>query len=205
MVLDHCPQGHRHYARSLNRLAGDLYARFEQSENIDDINEAVYLSRIALSVCDDDGERSFFLGVLSYTLRLRFHHLRSPDDINECISLNREALSLRPPGHPGHQRYLNKLINALKVRYDFSGSITDQEEARQLYQATHNLRTMQSSALPPPSQHSDENLDLGRGRAGHTSGQEEPRQRPIESLSSDQQVRALLPKPTLSKNKRLLI
>jgi len=50
MVLRLCPQGHRHHARSLSRLAGDLSARFEQSDNINDINEAVCLTREALSL-----------------------------------------------------------------------------------------------------------------------------------------------------------
>jgi len=193
MILDFCPRGHQYHARSLNRLAGDLYTRFEQSSNISYINEAVHLSREALAECSGDGERSFFLSVLSYTLKLRFHRFRSLDDINECISLNREALSLRPPGHPGRQKSLNNLARALKARYDQYGNITDSEEAMHLDRVAHDLRSENTRAPPPSSQHSEEYLDIGRGQASCAPETEPDKQRPpLEPLSSNQRVRSLL-------------
>lgn len=191
MVLKLCPQGNRHRARSLNRLAGDLYARFEQSGNIDDINEAVYLSREALTVCSGDSERSFFLSVLAYTLKLRSHDLRYPDDINECISLNRDALSLRPLGHPARQRSLNNLAKALKTRYDQHGAFADLEEAMDLNRTAHDLSS--GNPVTPPSQRSEEYLDHVQLSCTPEPILEEG-QPPLESLPNDHQpdVRALL-------------
>ncbi|OAX32286.1 hypothetical protein K503DRAFT_727157 [Rhizopogon vinicolor AM-OR11-026] len=176
-VLDLCRKHPQHHARSLNRLAGDLYARFEPSGDIDDINEAVHLSCEALALCPSDGERSFFLSVLSYTLKLRFHHLRYADDIHECISLNREALVLRPVGHPAREKTFNNLAKALKARYDQYGDITDLEEAMRLSRAAHDLR----------SGISGEHVDLRRDQSTpeYEDGQRQPL---IEAPTSDHQI-----------------
>jgi len=193
MILDRCPQGHRHHARALSGLSGDLYSRFQHSGNRHDIDDAVHLSRKAMSVCDSDGERSFFLSVLSYILRLRFHHLRSPDDINECISLNRGALSLHPPGHPARQESLNNLTKALKARYDQYGSVTDLEEAVRLDPTAQDLRS-RIPGTPPQSQHNENYFGVGYGPLTYTSEPEEEQQLrpPLESQFGDHQVRTLL-------------
>ncbi|OAX32309.1 hypothetical protein K503DRAFT_727146, partial [Rhizopogon vinicolor AM-OR11-026] len=190
IVLDLCRQHRQHHARSLSRLAGDLYARFEQSGDIDDINEAIHLSREALAVYPSDGERSFFLSVLAYTLKLRFHHLRYPDDINECISLNREALVLRPVGHPAREKTLNNLARAFKARYDQCGEIADLEAATR---AAHDLRSGNFGTLPPQSEHSEEYVDIGWGQLTSTPKHKEGQHRQplLESLMSDHQTRPL--------------
>jgi len=197
IVLELCPQGHRHHARSLNRLAGDLYTRFEQSGNIDDINEATHLLREALAACDGDGERSFYLSVLSYTLKLRFHRLHHTADINECISLSREALSLHPPGHPARPRSLNNLAKALKARYDQYENAADLKESNDLDKAAHDECSENPGILW--SQDSDEYIDVGQ--LGRTPGPEDG-QRPhpsVKSLLNDHQVRASLPDLYLPK------
>jgi tetratricopeptide (TPR) repeat protein len=190
MVVELCRTHRQHYARSLNRLAGDLYARFEESGDTDDINEAVRLSREALTECPSDG-RSFFLSVLAYTLKLRFHHLRHPDDINECISLNRNALDLRSPGHPARHRSLNNLARALKARYDQYGDITDFEESLHLARDAHDLRSG-NSWTSSPHEHSQEHVDLRQSQPTHPPEPEEGQQRqpPPGSLTSDHKVRA---------------
>ncbi|OAX32313.1 hypothetical protein K503DRAFT_621951 [Rhizopogon vinicolor AM-OR11-026] len=134
-ALEHCRPRHPHRARSLNRLAGDIYARFNKSGDIAHINEAVQLSREALTLCPADDECSSSLSVLSYYILKRFRHLRYPDDIEECISLNREALALCPPGHPAHGESLKNLAKALKARYDEYQNIADFEEVMQLSRA----------------------------------------------------------------------
>jgi tetratricopeptide (TPR) repeat protein len=190
-VIGLCRLHCQYHPRSLSRLAGDLYARFEESGDTDDINEAVHLSREALTECPDDG-RSFFLSVLAYTLKLRFHHLRHPDDINECISLNRNALDLRPPGHPARQRSLNNLAKALKARYDQYGDMTDFEESLTLARDAHDLRSGNPWTSPPPHEHSQEHADLRQSQSTHPPEPEvgQQRQPPPELPTSDHQVRA---------------
>ncbi|OAX31696.1 hypothetical protein K503DRAFT_870523 [Rhizopogon vinicolor AM-OR11-026] len=189
IVLEHCQPRHPHRTRSLNRLARDLYARFEQSGNIDHINEAVQLSREALTSCPADGERSFYLSILSYYILKRFRHFRYTGDIEECISLNREALALCPPGHSAHERSLKYLAKALKARYDEYGNIVDFQEAMQLSRATHDVGSWNSGTLPHPSEYSGVYLDLERGPLTCTpEPEEEQRQPPLKSLMSDHQT-----------------
>ncbi|KAG1731277.1 hypothetical protein EDB19DRAFT_1576058, partial [Suillus lakei] len=88
IVLEICPPRHQHRAYSLNKLAGDLYARFEQGGNKDHFYEAVHLSREALAVCRaDDDQLSVLPGVLSDTLGQRFNHHGDPSDLYERIVL----------------------------------------------------------------------------------------------------------------------
>ncbi|KAG1886610.1 hypothetical protein F4604DRAFT_1513009, partial [Suillus subluteus] len=88
IVLELCPPRHPHRAYSLNKLAGDLYARFERDGNKDHFYEAVHLSREALAVCRaDDDQLSILPGVLSDTLGHRFNHHGDPSDLYERIAL----------------------------------------------------------------------------------------------------------------------
>jgi hypothetical protein len=188
MVVEFCRTHRQHYARSLIRLAGDLYARFEHSGNTDDINEAVDLSRETVTECPGGGERSFFLSVLAYTLQLRFNHLRYPHDINECISLNREVLGLQPPGHSARLKSLKSLAKALKARHDQCGSIGDFEEAMQLERGTHVLCSGNFGTSTPPSELEWDQVTC--------TPEHEGVHHPLEPLFSDNQVRAVLAKPT---------
>lgn len=98
IVLELCPPRHPHRAYSLNKLAGDLYARFERDGNKDHFYEAVHLSREALAVCRaDDDQLSILPGILSDTLGHRFNHHGDPSDLYERIALDihLEALDLR--------------------------------------------------------------------------------------------------------------
>jgi len=179
----------------LNKLAADLYTRFQKSGNTEDINEAVDLSREALHACSSGSERSSFLAVLSYTLKLRFQHLRNPDDIEECITLIREALSLRPPGHPGRQRSLINYARALKARYDLYSNPADLEEANDLEkQATQDLRSVNPGSPTSLNRRRSGYPDLGWSPVDVTpvsEVQQQPQLR-LESLLSDYQVRVPL-------------
>lgn len=98
IVLELCPPQHPRRARSLDNLAGDLYARFERDGNKDHFYEAVHLSREALAVCRaDDDQLSVLPGILSDTLGHRFNHHGDPSDLYERIVLEThlEALDLR--------------------------------------------------------------------------------------------------------------
>ncbi|KAJ8581199.1 hypothetical protein M405DRAFT_801461 [Rhizopogon salebrosus TDB-379] len=193
-VLEYCRPRHQYRARTLNRLAGDLYTCFRRSGKVDYIHEAVDLSREALAECPADGRRSFFLSVLSYTLKLRFYRLRYPDDINECISLNREALTLRPPGHPARHTSLNNLAKALKARYIYNGNTTDIEETIHLHRAAYDLCAGCSRSPPPPSQHDEECGDL---ESSCTLEPEQGQLQPGKSTLNSYEVRVLFLHSTL--------
>jgi hypothetical protein len=191
-VVGYYQPGHEYRARSQNRLAGDLYAHFQWNGDIGHIHEVVNLSRKALVEYSADGERSFFLSVLSYTLKLRFHHLRNPSDISECILLNREALSLRPPGHPARQISLNNLAKALEACYVCYINITEFQEAIHLNEAAYHLSSGYLETPSPQSQHGKGCDDLRMGQLTCTPELEEGEDQPPKSALSNHQVRALL-------------
>jgi hypothetical protein len=174
----------------LNRLAGDLYACFQRNGDLGHIHEAINLSREALDECLANNERSFFLSVLAYTLKLRFHHLRNLSDIRECISLNRKALSLRPPGHTARQISLNNLAKALESCYVCYGNITEFQEAVHLDEAAYDLSSGYLKT-PPQSQDGEEYVDLGMGQLTRTPEPEEGEDQPAKSALSNHEVRAL--------------
>ncbi|KAG2129172.1 uncharacterized protein EDB93DRAFT_140810 [Suillus bovinus] len=98
IVLELCPPRHPRRAHSLDKLAGDLYARFERDGNKDHFYEAIYLSREALAVCRaDEDQLSALPGILSDTLGHRFNHHGDPSDLYERIALDThlEAVDLR--------------------------------------------------------------------------------------------------------------
>jgi hypothetical protein len=194
-VVEYCPARHPHRARSLDRLAGDLHARFIERGNINDIHEAVNLSREALDVCPAE-ERSFFLSVLSsYTLE-RFHHGGDSRDIDKCISLTREELTLRPLHEPARQASLIQLASALESRYAHKLEITDLEEAKQLRQDARDLFSGNLKTPLPPREHSEEFFDLGRGESTCTQELEgEQQQSGSKPPLSDDGVRPQLPEP----------
>ncbi|KAJ8583404.1 kinase-like protein [Rhizopogon salebrosus TDB-379] len=160
-VLEHCSLWPQHRARSLNRLAGDLHARFTQSCNIDHIHEAVDLSREALDICPDDGQRGFFFDVLSYYTFEWFRHRGYSRD--ECISLNRGG-ALRTHDRPDRRiTPLNTLPDALITRYNHYNNI-DHKGANQFHQEARDPRSNGLSTSLPPSRHSEERHYAGRGQ-----------------------------------------
>ncbi|KAG1746161.1 CHAT domain-containing protein [Suillus lakei] len=139
-ILELCPPGHPRRAWSLSILAADLCGRFHQSGDVVDIDEAVRLSRNALTICPADAGRDFYLGVLCYALQLRFDRHGDPSDLNESISLYRAALNLCPPFDPARWTSLNNLAEALNARYNQHGNISDFEEALRIHGEALDLR-----------------------------------------------------------------
>jgi hypothetical protein len=160
-VLEHCSLWPQHRARSLNRLAGDLHARFTQSCNIDHIHEAVDLSREALDICPDDGQRGFFFDVLSYYTFEWFRHRGYSRD--ECISLNRGG-ALRTHDRPDRRMTpLNTLPDALITRCNHYNN-TDHRGANKFHREARDPRSNGLSTSLPPSRHSEERHYAGRGQ-----------------------------------------
>ncbi|KAJ8585931.1 hypothetical protein M405DRAFT_796198 [Rhizopogon salebrosus TDB-379] len=189
------PPGHPDHPISILNLCKALHQRHPHRRDRADPLEAAKLYRslllLSLVECSADGERSFFLSVLAYTLKLRFHHLRNPSDISECISLNYEALSLRPPGHPARQISLNNLAKALEASYICYGNITEFQEAIHLDGAAYDLSSGYLGTSPPQSQHGEECEDLGMGQLTCTPELEEGEDQPAKTALSNHQVRVL--------------
>ncbi|KIK33777.1 hypothetical protein CY34DRAFT_686343, partial [Suillus luteus UH-Slu-Lm8-n1] len=142
VVLDLCPVGRQRRPRALNELSDALSSRFEQSGNIDDLDEGIQFLREALSLCPEGHTgRDVYLNNLAYSLGFfRFHHQGDPNDLDEAISLHEEALRLCPVGHESRHFSLNNLGGALVTRFNERGARDDITRAISLYREALTLR-----------------------------------------------------------------
>ena len=86
---------------SLNNFASHLGTRYNLLGGVDNINEAILLSRDALALCPPGHPlRSPSLNNLANHLGTRYELLGGVDDLNEAVLLSRDALALCLPGHP---------------------------------------------------------------------------------------------------------
>ncbi|OAX33586.1 hypothetical protein K503DRAFT_657690, partial [Rhizopogon vinicolor AM-OR11-026] len=138
-VVEHCRSRHPHRARSLNRLAGDLCAHFEQSGNIDGINEAVHLSGEALAVCPADGEHNN----LAKALKARYEQYgeigNHRNDLDIALERFQTVLDQCPPGHPHRAAALSNIAHA--ILYGFTKGVgTDIDYVISLFRSALELR-----------------------------------------------------------------
>ena len=91
-----------------------LQAWYDEPAKVDDVNEAVVLSRDVLTLCTPGHPlRPISLDYLAVHLSSRYNLLGAIDELNEAIVLGRKALSLRPPGHPDHSVSLESFNQSL--------------------------------------------------------------------------------------------
>jgi len=104
--------------------------RFKQSDEQEDLDEAISLLRDALELRPTGNpNRSTSLGNLATVLRHRFQQAGERENLDEAISLHREALALFPACLPDRSSSLNNLANSLMTRFHQSGEQEDIEEA----------------------------------------------------------------------------
>lgn len=116
---------------TLANLSTIFQYRFGHLNNMDDINEAVQLSREAYEL--DHYDRT--LGELSDVLLTRFRILGQMDDIEEVIRLRREALQIfHGSNRTGISRLLYGLGAAVFERFDLLHNMDDLDEVIQLLQ-----------------------------------------------------------------------
>ncbi|KAI9567828.1 CHAT domain-containing protein [Boletus coccyginus] len=138
-ALDLHPQGHPD--RSMNNLAVDLYAWYEQLRQMGDLDVAIVLDREALALRPQGHpDQSISLNNLSVDLSTRYKQLRGMENLDEAIVLDREALTLHPQGHPDRSISLNSLAVDLSTRYQQLGGLKDLDEAIVLNQEALDLR-----------------------------------------------------------------
>ncbi|KDR67694.1 hypothetical protein GALMADRAFT_257969 [Galerina marginata CBS 339.88] len=130
VILNVCPPGHPKRSRALAKLAYDVYTRFEQFGQIEDLEEVISSYRDALALRPPGHpNRSHSLNNLGLALEARFRQLGRIEDIEDAITSHREALALCPPGHPNRSHSLNNLASALETRFHHLGRVEDLENA----------------------------------------------------------------------------
>ncbi|KAG1795598.1 CHAT domain-containing protein [Suillus variegatus] len=149
VVLELCPLGHQLRARTLDKLARAVRARFNQHGSIDDLDTSIQLRREAVFLCPEGhAGRDTRLNNLAFSLMSRFKHQGNPNDLDEAIYLYEEALHLRPVGHEFRDGSLDNLGRALVHRFKQRNDIEDMTRAISLYREALTL-------CPPGHPHRD--------------------------------------------------
>jgi tetratricopeptide (TPR) repeat protein len=96
-----------------------------------DLDAAVALGREAsLELTDDHSGRPTLLGALGGALLARYLRFGSPRDLDEGVQVHREAVATSAEASPTQRAsHLANLSNALRLRFEQSGSAPDLEEA----------------------------------------------------------------------------
>ncbi|KAJ7676620.1 CHAT domain-containing protein [Mycena polygramma] len=127
-----------HPAWFLNNLVNALDTRFEQHKNLDDIDEAIKITKELLAA--HPAQHDMNIISLAHLSKVRFEHLSpgNPNDIEELVVLQREALTIQDPTHSHNIEALKDLAVALQVRFLIRGESDDLKETVNL------LRTAQA-------------------------------------------------------------
>ncbi|KAG2134118.1 CHAT domain-containing protein [Suillus clintonianus] len=143
VVLELCPLGQKHHARTLDNLARSLLARFTQRGSIDDLEESIQLGREVISLCPEGHSDScLYLNNLAFSLQSRFDHQGKSHDLDEVISMHEEAQRLWPVRHESRDFSLDNLGRALRTRFDEHGDVDDINRAVSLHREALTLRPL---------------------------------------------------------------
>ncbi|EJC99388.1 uncharacterized protein FOMMEDRAFT_161001 [Fomitiporia mediterranea MF3/22] len=142
---------------AVHNLAFKIWKRFEQSKEREELQESIFLGRIALGLYPDlHPDRNEVLINLGGFLYTRFEEYGVIEDLEEAIERCRAALELCPCGHPNRLTPLINLAHSLHTRSRQHGRTIDLDEAIEHYRTA--LRVC-------PSGHSGRSLSLN-GLAG---------------------------------------
>jgi CHAT domain-containing protein len=118
----------------LNSLCNGLNARYARTGSGNDIERAIRLRELALTLPMVDPERSDVLHNLGADLQERYRTAGALTDLERAVNTSQESVALTPVGamkRPGH---LATLGNALLERYDRYQKVSDLKRAIQLFE-----------------------------------------------------------------------
>ncbi|EQB55105.1 hypothetical protein CGLO_04989 [Colletotrichum gloeosporioides Cg-14] len=117
------------YHEILHMLGSGLFTKFEKSERLDDLDEAIAVARMALEATPlHHPKRIENLKNIGLGLRHRFSLTQEIADNDATISHSRDALENTPTG-PDRELFLQHLAQGLEVRFLLVGAVADLEKA----------------------------------------------------------------------------
>ncbi|KAJ7466495.1 CHAT domain-containing protein [Mycena latifolia] len=131
------------FAQNLDSMAEVLSDRYEEGQDLEDLEAAIQMRQTAVALADrDDALLPLFLANLSYSLTDRYERLDTLADLDGAIKNLKDALDLTPKEHVNHPKRLRSLGLALSRRYrrrdtveDMDLAVESHREAIQLVQA----------------------------------------------------------------------
>ncbi|KAK0184754.1 CHAT domain-containing protein [Armillaria mellea] len=131
---------------SLYTLAARLYQRFDQLGELDDIESAIEMGRLAFSLAAEGDILKFMaLDIVASSLLERSIRLDKSDDLEESILVRKKALDLMPEGFSQRFMVLQNLCNSLQARFGWFGEPVDLDEA--IDKGTDAMNATPSSSL----------------------------------------------------------
>ncbi|KAL6228871.1 CHAT domain-containing protein [Aspergillus navahoensis] len=122
-----------------------LSYRYNQTERIDDLEEAIRTAQKAVnSTPEDHPDLANRLNTLANGLFCRYNRIGQTNDLEEAIWAAQRAVNSTPEDHPDLASLLNTLANSLSDRYNRTGRIDDLEKA---------IRTAQKAVDLTPEDH----------------------------------------------------
>jgi tetratricopeptide (TPR) repeat protein len=115
----------------LARKSGALTSKFEASNDLAHLNEAITLAQEAIALAEWDGYDSQFNNNLGRALRLRFIASRQDEDLEAAIRCGRQSL-ISKPDSAGRALFLANLSDTLAVKFGETGDEQILQEALQL-------------------------------------------------------------------------
>ncbi|KAJ5804819.1 hypothetical protein N7474_010706 [Penicillium riverlandense] len=113
-----------------SNLGFTLRSRYERTGHIEDLEEAIQVSRQAVKVTTSDHPGlAAVLYNLENKLERRYERIGQIDDLEEAIQVSRQMVKAAPSDHPSLVVWLSNLGNKLESRYERTGQIEDLEEA----------------------------------------------------------------------------
>ncbi|KAF6765443.1 TPR-like protein [Ephemerocybe angulata] len=114
-----------HLAVKLHTRGVELSDKFEDTENIDEINEAISALQAAVDLTQvDNADLPEWLSDLGNAFQSRFEYFGDFSDIAEAVSTHQKAVKLTPEGHADLPMWLNNLGISSMRRFQYTGDLS---------------------------------------------------------------------------------
>ena len=129
-VIAMVPPGTNYHRFACILLANVWKAKYEQTDESEDLTEAISQYRTVLTTCPrDDLSRSLCLRQLAGLLASRFERGGGQNDIQHAVTLSHESLDLLNKGHPDRMWALANLAKVYHTRFIGTYNSEDLEKA----------------------------------------------------------------------------
>ncbi|TEB31131.1 hypothetical protein FA13DRAFT_1774504 [Coprinellus micaceus] len=143
------PKGHAVLPTMLMNLGSSFLSRFERTDSLLDINEAISVQSRAVDLTPaGHADRRKRLTNLGNSFISRFKLTRDPSDLSKAISTHTQSVEITPDSHAGLPIVLNNLANSLLCRFEHFDEVGDVTKAIMVWTRTVDLVPGGHPSLP---------------------------------------------------------
>ncbi|KAF5707437.1 hypothetical protein FMUND_11108 [Fusarium mundagurra] len=136
------PEDHPNKALQSHLLSNELSDRFAETDDLDDMKEAIELGIQALYLTpEDDPRRIVFLGRLGFLFEEKYEETKDVADLDEVIRYQRLSIEATEPGNSSLMRArLFVLAANLRKRSEITGKIADLNESIEIFRQVVEMK-----------------------------------------------------------------